>query len=254
MKEGHIVSDLTATLYYQSDVHTIDNMHPNFKRVVQALRSGDYQLSAQLMKPINMIRRLGQGFSVENDVVMHCGEAVDNLVCERIVDAVSNNQNASHLVNFLVKLRENPSYNSQKELYKFLEVNKLPISDNGDFVAYKRINENWTDCYTGKIDNRVGNLVIMPRQAVDDDSSHTCSSGLHICGFGYLRHFSGSRLIAVAVNPRDVVSVPHDYNSTKMRCCAYKVLEELDIALVENGRDILSENRRYHDFEEEAGY
>jgi len=247
MREGHIVSDYSATLYTDGAVDTIGYTHPNFERASRALKNGAYDAARELMKPIRMIKKLGQGFSVEGNTVMFQGDAVNNLVCDRIIDAVGQNQNVQHLVNFLAKLRNNPSYNSQHELYKFLEVNNLPISDSGDFIAYKLINTDWTDGFTGKIDNSVGAHPTMNRVDVDDDSSKTCSRGLHVCGFEYLTGWHGGRLIAVAVNPRDVVSVPHDYNGSKMRCCGYKVIEELNKDLISSGRDILTEDKRYHD-------
>jgi hypothetical protein len=108
----------------------------------------------------------------------------------------------------------------------------MPLAQDGRFMAYKRIKDNWTDCCTGSIDNSVGAKVSMPRQEVDDDPAKTCSSGLHACAKEYLRSFIGDRLIAIAIDPKDVVCVPHDYNNTKMRVCAYEVVNELDPSVI----------------------
>ena len=64
----------------------------------------------------------------------------------------------------------------------------------------------------------------MDRDSVDADSSVTCSHGLHVAAFEYA-HRHGRTLVAVKVNPVDVVSIPFDYNGQKMRVCRYKVLE-----------------------------
>jgi len=37
---------------------------------------------------------------------------------------------------------------------------------------------------------------------------------------------NGSRVMIVKVHPRDVVSVPTDYNFAKARCCRYEVVDE----------------------------
>jgi hypothetical protein len=83
----------------------------------------------------------------------------------------------------------------------------------------------------------------MNRGAVDDNRQHTCSRGLHVCGFEYLSGYSGARLIAVEIDPRDVVSVPVDYRNTKMRVCKYYIREELDMSLIGGGEDLLSDTR-----------
>ena len=88
------------------------------------------------------------------------------------------------------------------------------------------------DVYTGTIDNRVGNVVSMPRNQVDDLSERTCSHGLHVCSIGYLTHYTGERLVAVKVNPRDIVSIPKDYENSKMRVCEYTVVQELDMSTI----------------------
>jgi hypothetical protein len=78
------------------------------------------------------------------------------------------------------------------------------------------------------MDNSVGKIVEMERNEVDDNKDRTCSSGLHFCSLGYLSHFGGERIMIVKINPRDVVSIPSDYNDTKGRACRYEVVGELN--------------------------
>ena len=111
-------------------------------------------------------------------------------------------------------------------LYKFLEHNGHPITTEGNFIAYKAVRSNFLDIHTGKFDNSVGNIVSMERSQVDDNPENTCSSGLHVATLGYAQSFGGydSILIDVEIDPADVVSVPKDYDGTKMRTCKYKVV------------------------------
>ena len=67
----------------------------------------------------------------------------------------------------------------------------------------------------------------MERNAVDDDKDRTCSAGLHFCSKDYLNHFGGERIMILKINPRDVVSIPSDYNDSKGRACRYEVIGEL---------------------------
>jgi hypothetical protein len=54
-----------------------------------------------------------------------------------------------------------------------------------------------------------------------------CAPGLHIGTYNYAHGTyggAGSIVLAVLVDPADVVSVPTDHNNQKCRCCAFKVL------------------------------
>jgi hypothetical protein len=109
-----------------------------------------------------------------------------------------------------------------------LEKNSLPITPDGHFLAYKKVRYDYKDCHSGTMDNSVGQVVEMERNSVDDDKDRTCSTGLHFCSRDYLNHFGGERLVIVKVNPRDVVSIPSDYNGAKGRACRYEVVDEID--------------------------
>ena len=133
----------------------------------------------------------------------------------------------NHLINFLSNLMENPSNRAVRELYDFLEYGKMPITTDGHFLAYKRVRADYKSVHDGQTDNSIGTILEMPRNQVNDNSHETCSYGLHFCSHEYLKHFSGDRVVILKVNPRDVVSIPADYNSTKGRACRYEVVGEL---------------------------
>ena len=132
------------------------------------------------------------------------------------------------MVNFMENLYANPSKRSVDELYNFLEKSQLPITPDGHFLAYKKVRDNYFDCHSGTMDNSVGKIVEMARNEVDDDKDRTCSAGLHFCSLDYLNHFGGARIMIVKINPKDVVSIPSDYNDTKGRACRYEVIGELN--------------------------
>jgi hypothetical protein len=75
----------------------------------------------------------------------------------------------------------------------------------------------------------VGTTPEMPRNEVNDDKDQTCSDGLHFCSQGYLGFYgAGGRTMILKVNPRDVVSIPSDYDNAKGRACKYEVIGELE--------------------------
>ncbi len=124
---------------------------------------------------------------------------------------------------------KNPSKRAVDELYGFLEKNSLPLTSDGHFLAYKKVRENFFDVHSGTMRNAPGDIVEMERNQVDDNKDNTCSTGLHFCGMSYLSHFGGERTVIVKINPRDVVSIPSDYNDAKGRACRYEVIGELGV-------------------------
>ncbi len=136
---------------------------------------------------------------------------------------------------FVENLMGNPSHSSVDELYGFLESCSLPITNDGCFLAYKKVNSNYTDIHSATFDNSVNAEVEMERWQVDDDRNKTCSTGFHCCSFEYLKQFGSNqkdshRVVVVKVNPKDVVSVPSDYDNQKMRVCRYEVIDEIPAA------------------------
>jgi hypothetical protein len=108
-------------------------------------------------------------------------------------------------------------------LYKFLEHNGHPITQDGCFIAYRGVTKDFKDPHTRTFDNSVGSICEMPRDQVDDNPDNTCSSGLHVACYSYANGF-GKVTVEVKVDPVDVVCVPRDYNGTKMRVCKFEVL------------------------------
>ena len=70
----------------------------------------------------------------------------------------------------------------------------------------------------------------MSRKECDKERDNVCSTGLHFCSLEYLPNFgsssNGERTVIVKVNPKDVTSIPSDYNMSKGRCCEYEVVGE----------------------------
>lgn len=248
-----ILTDSALTLFANGKIQTLASDHKNFNRAVEAVRTGDLDEALRLASPANIVidgTKDHPEFRVANGVVSYKGTELKGYAIDKLIELISNDYDISTIVNFIVRLQDNPSSRAILELYAFLEKGELPLLPDGRFIAYKRIREDWTDCHTGSIENRVGNVVTMPRNQVDDDPTRTCSHGLHVCSMGYLAHFGGQRVVAVAVAPEDVVAIPKDYDDQKMRCCRYEVLAEIQEPTVKNpwGTPVVDE---YEDDDEE---
>lgn len=165
----------------------------------------------------------------ENKVYFDFGadrKFIDGKLCDRLIEKLKNGEDLDGIINFTINLLDNPSDESIKDLYGFLEHNDIEIDSSGYVIAYKKITIDYKDVHTKKISNHVGAIVKMPRSMVDSDRNATCSSGLHVCAKSYLEHFFGDIIIKCKIHPMDFVSVPTDYNNAKARVCEYIVIEE----------------------------
>lgn len=215
---------------------TIETDHPNYSKIVDAIRGGAYDTIlglANVAKAVSDYVSTSGRVNVRNGQVFYGYEALHNTISERILNFINEGIPFQPMLNFIENLMQNPSKRAVDELYGFLEVGQLPITEDGHFLAYKKVRDNYTDIHSGKFDNSVGKICQMVRNKVDEDKDRTCSTGLHFCSKDYLPHFGGAigggyRVVIVKINPADVVSIPGDYHNTKGRCCRYEVVGELE--------------------------
>jgi hypothetical protein len=127
---------------------------------------------------------------------------------------------------FMDNVMKNPLKSAREELHLFLESGKMPLTPDGHFLAFKRVNNNLKSMYDNATQHAVGTWTEMPREKVDPDRHNTCSNGLHFCSPGYLPSYNGHRgvIIVVKINPADVVAIPSDYSNQKGRTWKYHTL------------------------------
>jgi hypothetical protein len=127
------------------------------------------------------------------------------------------------ILRFYERLQKNPSKRSVDQLFPFLDKMNIPITEDGCFLAYKGVRDDYMDQHSGTISNRPGTTVKLPRNLVSDDPKEECHFGLHVGAQGYAVGF-GSRTVICKVDPENVVCVPYDHSHQKMRVCEYKVI------------------------------
>jgi hypothetical protein len=217
--------------------------HSNFDELVRLARSGDESV-IELFDTEGALRKafadVVEGrVAIRGGVVYFDDDAMDNAITEAILRFHEDGENFSPLVKFMENVMANPQVESREQFYRYLQAYNLPIDDDGCVVLYKGVYANADGAfysthaghafvngkeYKGvKVPNRVGDVVTMPRSEVDFDPNAACSSGLHSGTHGYARSY-GDTLMYIRVNPRDVVSVPHDVSSQKVRVCRYEVV------------------------------
>lgn len=226
----------TITAFIEGRPHLVEKSHQHFDAILDKLMNKDYDdlmdliatPEAKLQATLADAGVQGEELVVRHGEAFYMGVPLDNELGRMLVHQAENNYSIPGFLNFAKKLLQNPSRTAVDELYLFLRKAQMPICEDGDFLAYKRIRADLKDTYTGTIDNSPGQTVSMPRFAVDDNRNRTCSAGLHFCSYDYLSSFSGEVVVVLKINPMNVVSIPSDYDNTKGRACEYHVLSILE--------------------------
>lgn len=212
----------------------VDQTNAIYEAVLKAVQAQDLNALKQALDIKGTIVAKAKGRLVIQDGSIYVNlasglVAVHNTLTERILEMVKRGLNVDPMLRFLDNLLDNPSKRAVDELWGFMEACDLPVTDDGHFLAYKRVRSDYRDVHSGTMDNSVGKVLEMPRNMVDEDKSRTCSAGLHFCSYDYLSHFGGDRIMVLKINPRDVVAIPADYNNSKGRTCRYEVVDELPV-------------------------
>lgn len=234
---------------YNGETHCVLKDKPEYELVIKALKERrNDDIPGIIEAAAEALRNFGKAgtFNVKDGQLLVEGQTVPSALAKKILEFKENGLPHEPLVEFARNLMKNPSYRAVQQLFSFLEKNAHPITDDGCFIAYKAVGENFMDKYSGTFDNSPGKVCTMPRNQVNEDPEVTCSNGLHVANWDYAKNiYGGEKMVEVKVNPRDVVAVPVDYNEAKMRTCEYTVLNEVKNArkgryAPDDGSDIVS--------------
>jgi hypothetical protein len=226
LKVNWFITDQNVTVNYKGQTHIVKRSDALADQLIRAIKEGRFEEVPNLVSVAKEMEHKSKGNVVVRDgELLVKGVKVPPQLAKKIQSFIKEGLPYQPLVKFAENLQGNPSYRSVNELFQFLEKNDHPFTENGNFIAYKKVREDFKDVHSGTFDNTPGVVVEVPRNQVDEDSSRTCSNGLHVANYGYASDFyAGGVMLEVEVNPADVVAIPADYNQSKMRVCRYKVL------------------------------
>ena len=224
----------TLVLFVGQSTRTVEPDHPSYGQIKKHLAT----LSEEELKGLLDVKQavksfvdsssLGGRAEVRDGVVYFNGEALHNALATRTLSLMSQGLPFDHMLRFCENVDLNPSYQSALEGVEFLDNKGLPITEDGCFLAFKAVRNNYLDKYSGTIDNSPGQEVYMDRNKVNDNRDQECSKGLHCGALDYVHWYGNSddKIVVVKVNPRDIVSVPKDHEAQKLRTCKYEVLHD----------------------------
>lgn len=216
----------SITVVWEGKSHTIQRSAPNFASLRSAIISERWDDVPKHLTVSNSLQDWAKGkFTLSGNTFFHDGTELPQELNRRIVSMATKGESPEPLFRFWERLLKNPSWRSVKQLYPFLQHKGIPITEDGCFLAYKSVKNDYKDVHSGQFDNKPGSVLQMPRNQISDDPQQACHEGFHVGALEYARSFhSGGRLVVCKVDPSDVVCIPYDSSHQKMRVCKYEVI------------------------------
>lgn len=228
-------------------VETTTSDHPKWDAIWAGVQAGDENVVDLFdigQAVSEMFRKVTDRVVLRGGRVLLDNDPVDEELSDTIVRYLeSDEEDAMPLVKFLENTAANPNEHSREQAYRWLAHHSFAFTDDGHILAYKGVATNGNGGFTsissgkaivngtevsGRIPQKVGDVVEMPRSEVQHDPRVGCHTGLHAGTWNYASGFAKGAVITVKINPRDIVSVPTDCSSEKVRVCRYEVVDAVD--------------------------
>lgn len=224
-------------------LHQADSNHPHWQRILELLNANDpavfdlFDVASAVAKKLMV---LSERITYDHGLIRFDGEVQKGPLADHLVRVIkTGTDDYKPVVKFWENVAQNPSDRSREEMFEWLSKHEFSIDQDGYIVGYKSYTSVDKDTvkpthqghsFVNGVENngyaeiRLGDVVTIPRNEVDDNKGRDCSVGLHIGDWTFVTSFSGDRKAKVRVHPRDVVSIPTK-DARKMRCCRYELVE-----------------------------
>lgn len=242
------------TVFVNGELHATTSDNPRWDEIVERVLQDDdsvVDLFSSAKAAAKKFEEVSERVKIAGSTVLFDGDVVDSSLTRQIVRFLDDGvEDFLPLVNFFERVVDNPEQHSREQLYDWVTKYDVTINPDGNLVLYKGVrgsDKNGDDVPDGAIvyqsDHQgtalvngkvyentnipqwVGAVVEMPRSQVHHDPNEGCSTGLHASSsLSVAKSYAGDgTVLEVIVNPRDIVSVPHD-GVDKIRCSRYKVV------------------------------
>jgi len=105
------------------------------------------------------------------------------------------------------------------DILTFIFNNKILISNDGNLYIYKGIREDYTDCFSGTVLNKVGLTNEMPREQV---TIYHGGPGFYFGTYSRAVSMSRGHIVICKIDIKDIVWV----DENEMKVCKYKIIKE----------------------------
>lgn len=219
----------------------VTDTHVNYEAILRALAAKEdhtHLLDGTPPEPtpiITALANLSAHVTIVDDVLHFDGDPRFDVLADTIRRYHEEGRDNRNFIRFMERLSLNPSESSRDALFTWAQAKDLTIDPDGFIIAYKGVTADMLSVHSGtaivngvevkgQIPNLIGQVIEMPRDQVNPDTSVGCSTGLHVGSWDYASSF-GAVLLEVRLDPADVVSVPRDCDFQKLRCCRYTVID-----------------------------
>jgi hypothetical protein len=243
MELSYSITPRSLNILIKGRMRTIDNTHLNYAKIVEKLKLGPkewaacYDFGQWLLDHIDIkafVAKYTEGTIAigEDDQVYHAGQVIHSYAAKRLIDMMKDGFDLTPLAKFIDRLMTNPEEGVKTDLFRWLESGNMPLTPDGCFLAFKKVNDNYYSYNSGPeehCNHNIGKRPTMERSAVNNNRHETCSRGLHFCSYEYLSQYHGGsgHVVILKIAPEDVVAIPYDYNDTKGRAWTYEVIDEV---------------------------
>jgi len=224
----YTLTNESINIVWKGKTYTITKSAPNFRSLRKAILKEDWDSIPKFLTVNKTVEDWSKKrFKVdEENNISYEGTDLPSSLTTRILTLVQKGEDPNSFFNFWTRLQKNPSYRSVKQLWSFLSHQGIPITPDGCFLAYKSVKKNFRDHHSGRFSNSPGVVQEMARNKISDDPTVACHEGFHVGTLSYAKNFNSdnSRVVICKIDPKDVVCVPFDASSQKMRVCRYEVI------------------------------
>jgi hypothetical protein len=140
LKVNWFITDQNVTVNYQGQTHIIKRSDPLADNLIKAIKENRFNDVPNLVSVAQAMEAKSKGKVVVRDgELLVQGVAVPVELAKKIQKFIDEGLPYQPLVKFAENLLKNPSYRAVNELFQFLEKNDHPFTENGNFIAYKRV-------------------------------------------------------------------------------------------------------------------
>lgn len=239
----------TLTVYSgKAEPVMANSSNPQFDTILSLVQAGNekgVEMMSIALFANSKFERLTERISVKGGFMYFDNDLVNDALAQQVVRFVEEGvEDWKPLVLFFENLMQNPNEHSRNSLYPWIEAQNVSITPDGLMIGYKGLHRDnkvkGENTYraghdgkaivdgvgvNGKVVQKIGSTVEMPRTEVMHLPAAECDAGLHVGSYDYAKGFA-EVVVEVHVNPRDVVSVPNA--GWKLRTCRYKVIKEIE--------------------------
>lgn len=235
------LSNTQLTVFIKGRPYSIDSSHPNWDHMNKMVR-GEIPTTSddEIIHLMNVraaveekLKDYGR-IKVGEDQIIIDGIPTHNYSTRRILDMLREGLDITPWINFLDRAISNPAAHVFGELFNWLEASNLPVTPEGKFLAYKKVDDDYLSYHPSPDgthqEHKFGKPITMPRYQVDDDRTNYCSTGFHFANWEYVNqhYYPGrGRILILEVDPAEVVTIPNDYSFAKGRATGYTPVGEV---------------------------